>query len=243
MNLWAYSTPKSFFPLLTWVVPPIMLLSTLFCIAGIYVGFFVAPTDFQQGEVYRIIFIHVPSAWMSMFVYLVIVFWCLIGLIFNTRLSFMMAKSLAPTGAIMTIIALWTGAIWGKPTWGTWWVWDARLTSELLLFFLYLGYILLGIAIDDQKKSDRITAILAMIGGANIPVIYFSVEWWNTLHQGASISLTAAPKMANSMLLGIVLMSISFWMYTVGASFYRLRTNILLREKDAGWLRDTEGSY
>ncbi len=242
LNFWKYSTPKTVFPIAGKVIPMAFLFAVILCVAGIYVGFFVAPTDFQQGEVYRIIFIHVPSAWMSMFIYIIIVFWSLMGLIFNTRLSFMMAQSLAPTGAVMTLIALWTGALWGKPTWGTWWVWDARLTSELILLFLYIGYIVLGASIDDIRRSDRTSAILALIGAVNIPIIYFSVEWWSTLHQGASISLTAAPKMAASMFLGLCLMSLSFWMYTIGAAFYRLRIVILKREKSSTWLREFEGA-
>ncbi len=241
LNFWKYSSPKTFFPVIGKFVPFFFWMALLFGLAGFYVGFFVAPTDSQQGEVYRIIFIHVPAAWMSMFIYMVMVFWGAIGLIFNTRLSFMLAKAQAPTGAIMTIIALWTGALWGQPTWGTWWVWDARLTSELILLFLYLGYIILGLAIEESSKSDRATAILAIIGAVNIPIIYFSVEWWNTLHQGASISLTAAPKMANKMLLGLVLMSFSFWMYSIAATLSRLQTIILIRERESAWLKEIGG--
>ena len=158
--------------------------------AGLYIGFFVAPTDAQQGEAYRIIFIHVPAAWMSMLLYLVMAFWAAIGWAFNARLASMMARALAPTGALFTFIALWTGALWGKPTWGTWWVWDARLTSELILLFLYLGYIALVAAIDDARRADQAGALLALVGAVNVPIIYFSVRWWNTLHQGATISVT-----------------------------------------------------
>ena len=166
------------------------------------IGLVVAPTDAQQGEAYRIIFIHVPAAWMSMFIYLVMAFWSALALGFNTRLSAMMAQALAPTGALMTFIALWTGALWGRPTWGTYWAWDARMTSELILLFLYFGFIALRNAIDDPRRADRACAVLALVGAVNVPIIYFSVHWWNTLHQGASISLTAAPKMAAIMLTG-----------------------------------------
>ena len=175
MNFWKYSSPKSFFPIIGRITPLLFTLGLLLMSFGLYVGFFVAPTDFQQGEVYRIIFIHVPAAWMSMFLYVVMAFWAAIGLVFNTRLSFMMANAIAPTGMVMTLIALWTGALWGKPTWGTWWVWDARLTSELLLLFLYVGYIVLGLSYDDPRKADRASAILALVGVFNIPIIYFSV--------------------------------------------------------------------
>ncbi len=195
--------------------------------AGLVVGFGIAPTDHQQGEVYRIIFIHVPAAWMSMFIYLVAAFHAAMGLVFNTRLSALMARALAPTGALFTVIALWTGAVWGKPTWGTWWVWDARLTSELILLFLYLGYLGLVSAIDDPRRADRGGAILLLAGVVNVPIIYFSVQWWSTLHQGASISFTAAPSMAYTMLAGMLLMAGACWAYTVAVALARVRCLIV----------------
>ena len=166
-----------------------------------------APTDFQQGEAYRIIFIHVPAAWMSMFLYVIMAVWSGIGLAFNTRLSSMVATAIAPTGAMFTFLALWTGALWGKPMWGTWWVWDARLTSELILLFLYIGFMSLQAAIDDPRRADKAGAMIALVGVVNVPIIYFSVKWWNTLHQGASVSLTQSPKMASTMLTGMLIMS------------------------------------
>jgi len=207
-------------------------------LAGLYIGFFVAPTDFQQGESYRIIFIHVPAAWMSMLIYVVMALWCAVGMIMNTRLSFMMALALAPTGALMTFIALWTGALWGKPTWGTWWVWDARLTSELILLFLYIGFMSLHAAIDDVRRADRAAGLLALVGVVNVPIIYFSVQWWNTLHQGASVSLTRAPSMATTMLTGMLVMALAAWMYSIAVSLIRLRAIILEREADADWVRE-----
>jgi heme exporter protein C len=207
-------------------------------VLGLYVGFFVAPTDFQQGEAYRIIFIHVPAAWMSMFIYLVMAFWAGIGLAFNTRLSSMMAHALAPTGALMTFIALWTGALWGRPTWGTYWVWDARLTSELILLFLYIGYMSLAAAIDDPRRADKASAVLALVGVINVPIIYFSVQWWNTLHQGASVSLTRAPTMATTMLTGMLIMVFAFWMYSIAVSLVRLRHIILERERNTAWVKE-----
>jgi len=205
---------------------------------GLYVGFFVAPTDHQQGEAYRIIFIHVPAAWMSMFIYVVMAFWAAVGLILNTRLSSMLAQALAPTGALMTFLALWTGAFWGRPTWGTWWVWDARLTSELVLLFLYVGFMALRASIEDPRRADKASAILAIVGVVNVPIIYFSVKWWNTLHQGASVSLTKAPSMASDMLLGMLLMALSFWMYSIAVSMLRVRKIIRDRERNSGWLNN-----
>ena len=204
INWFKYSSPQTFFPLAGKMLPWFAGLAAVLCAAGLYIGFFVAPTDATQGESYRIIFIHVAAAWMSMFLYLVMAFWAGLGLVLNTRLSSMMATSLAPTGAMFTFLALWTGALWGKPTWGAWWVWDARLTSELILLFLYLGFMALQAAIDDPRRADKAGAVLALTGVVNIPIIYFSVKWWNTLHQGASVSVTSAPTMAKTMLWGML---------------------------------------
>ncbi|MDX9707705.1 MAG: heme ABC transporter permease CcmC, partial [Azospira sp.] len=210
-----------------------------------WIGMVVAPTDFQQGEGYRIIFIHVPTSWMSMFIYLVMAFWAALGLAYNTRLSGMMAQALAPTGALMAFLSLWTGALWGKPMWGTWWVWDARLTSELILLFLYIGFIALQAAIDDPRRADKAGAILALVGTVNIPIIYFSVKWWNTLHQGASVSVTKSPSMASIMLWGMLLMALAFWMYSIAIALYRVRTIMLERERGSEWVKEvlaTEGT-
>ena len=236
INWFKYSSPQTFFPLAGNAVPWFAVAAAVFCAAGLYVGFFVAPTDQQQGEAYRIIFIHVPAAWMSMFIYLVMAFWAGVGLVLNTRLSGMMANALAPTGALFTFVALWTGALWGKPTWGTWWVWDARLTSELILLFLYFGYMALAAAIDDPRRADRAAALFALVGVINIPIIYFSVQWWSTLHQGASVSFTRAPTMAATMFLGMILMALAFWMYSIAASFVRVRSIILERERNSEWV-------
>jgi heme exporter protein C len=236
LNLFLFSSPQTFFPLAGKMLPFFAWAAAAFAAVGLYVGFFVAPTDATQGEAYRIIFIHVAAAWMSMFVYVVMAFWAATGLVFNTRLSGMMASALAPTGALFTFIALWTGSLWGKPTWGTWWVWDARLTSELILLFLYFGFIALHAAIDDPRRADKAAAVLALVGVVNVPIIYFSVKWWNTLHQGASVSLTAAPTMAATMLWGMLAMALAAWMYTIAATLSRLRSIILERERAADWV-------
>jgi heme exporter protein C len=241
MNWLRYSSPQAFYPLAGRMLPWFAAAAAVFAAAGLYVGFFVAPTDFQQGESYRIIFVHVPASWMSMFIYLVMAGWAALGLAFQTRLSGMMATALAPTGAMFAFLSLWTGALWGKPTWGTYWVWDARLTSELILFFLYLGFMALQAAIDDPRRADRAGAVLALVGAVNIPIIYFSVQWWNTLHQGASVSLTRSPTMAATMFTGMILMVLAFWMYSIAVALARVRAIILERERMAGWTRDLEG--
>ena len=236
-DLFRLAAPQAFFPLAGKLIPWFSVLAGVLTLAGLYVAFFVAPTDATQGEAYRIIFIHVPAAWMSMFIYLVMAGWAGLGLALNTRLSGMMASALAPTGAMFTFLALWTGALWGKPTWGTYWVWDARLTSELVLLFLYLGFISLKAAIQDPARADRAGAILALVGVVNIPIIYFSVQWWTTLHQGASVSLTRAPSMAATMLTGMLLMALAAWMYSIATTLARVRRIILERERDAEWVR------
>jgi heme exporter protein C len=236
MSIFRFSSPQTFYPLAGRLIPLFWVLAAAFGAAGLYTGFFVAPTDFQQGEVYRIIFIHVPAAWMSMFIYLVMACWAALGLVLNTRLSSMMAQALAPTGALMTFIALWTGSLWGRPTWGTWWVWDARLTSELILLFLYVGFMALQASIDDPRRADKAGAILAIVGVVNVPIIYFSVKWWNTLHQGSSVSLTRAPSMASTMLLGMLVMVFAFWAYSIATALTRVRGIILERERHAAWV-------
>jgi heme exporter protein C len=230
MKWFWYASPQTFYPLAGTLARWAAVLAALLAAAGLYIGFFVAPTDAQQGEAYRIIFIHVPAAWMSMFIYVVMACWAALGLALNTRLSGMMASALAPTGALFTFIALWTGSLWGRPTWGTYWVWDARLTSELVLLFLYLGFMALQAAIDDPRRADRAGALLAIVGVVNIPIIHYSVVWWNTLHQGASVSVTRAPTMAATMLTGMLLMALAFWAYSIAVSMVRVRCIIRERE-------------
>jgi len=238
LNTWTrFAAPQRFYPLAGKAVPWFAGLAVLLTVIGLTIGLLLAPTDHQQGDSYRIIFIHVPAAWMSMVIYLAMAFWAGIGLMFNTRLASMLAVALAPTGAWMTFIALWTGALWGKPTWGTWWVWDARLTSELILLFLYIGFMSLHAAIDDERRADRAAAVLALVGVVNVPIIYFSVKWWNTLHQGVSVSLTKAPSMATTMLTGMLVMALAFWMYSIAVVLARVRVIILERERDAKWAR------
>jgi len=238
VGLFWFASPQTFFPLAGKMVPLFSLLAAGLLLVGLYIAFLVAPTDATQGESYRIIFIHVPAAWMSMFLYVVMAFWAAVGLIFNTRLSSMMATAIAPTGALMTFLALWTGAFWGRPTWGAYWVWDARLTSELILLFLYLGFIALQAAIDDPRRADKAGAVLALVGVVNVPIIYFSVQWWNTLHQGASVSITKSPSMATTMLWGMLIMALAAWMYSIAVVLVRVRAIILERERNADWVRD-----
>ena len=235
-NLYHFSSPQTFYPLAGKMIPWFWALAALLGIAGLTVGFLIAPTDAQQGEGYRIIFLHVPASWMSMFIYLVMAGWAGLGLAFNFRLSAMMAQALAPTGALFAFLSLWTGALWGKPMWGTWWVWDARLTSELILLFLYVGFIALQSAIDDPRRADKAGAILALVGVVNVPIIYFSVKWWNTLHQGSTVNLNKS-SMAKVMLVGMLLCALACWMYAIAVALMRVRKIMLERERHTEWVK------
>ena len=238
INWFYYAAPQRFYALAGRAVPWFAVAAALLTAVGLAIGLGIAPTDFQQRDSYRIIFIHVPTSWMSMVLYLAMAFWAAIGLIFNTRLASMLAQAIAPTGALMAFLSLWTGALWGKPTWGAWWVWDARLTSELILLFLYIGYLSLRGAIEDDRRADRASAVLAIVGAVNVPIIYFSVKWWNTLHQGASVSVTKGSSMAEIMLQAMLIMSLALWMYCFAVVLARVRHIILERERGAQWTRE-----
>lgn len=229
MNWLKYSAPQTFYPLAGKLVPWFAWPALILTVVGLYIGFFVAPTDSTQGESYRIIFIHVPAAWMSMVIYLAMAGWAAVGLIMNTRLSFMMAQALAPTGAMFTFVALWTGAFWGRPTWGTWWVWDARLTSVAVLFVIYLGLIALWNMIEDHGTAARAAAILTLVGVVNIPIIKFSVDWWNTLHQPASVFRLGGPTIAPALLWPLLLMGVAFTFLFLTLHLMAIRNEILRR--------------
>ncbi|WGF90682.1 heme ABC transporter permease [Marinivivus vitaminiproducens] len=196
---------------------------------GLYLGLVWAPVDYQQGDAYRIMFVHVPAAWMAMFVYGAIALMSLIGFVWRHPLAEVAARASAPIGACFTAIALFTGSVWGKPMWGTFWVWDARLTSVLLLFFLYLGYIALHDAFEDPNRGARAASILAVVGSINLPIIKFSVDWWNTLHQPASVLRIGGPKIDPSMLWPLLVMALAFKLYYVVVLILRMRSGLIDR--------------
>jgi heme exporter protein C len=237
LHAFHFASPATFYPLAGRMQPWFALLAVALAVAGLYLGFFVAPTDAQQGEGYRIIFVHVPASWMAMFIYCVMAFWAAVGLAFNIRLAAMMARALAPTGAMFAVLSLVTGALWGKPMWGAWWVWDARLTSTLILLFLYLGFMALQAAIDDPRRADKAGAILALVGVVNVPIIYFSVRWWNTLHQGASVAVGKSAMAQTMLIWAMLLMALAFWMYSIAVSLARVRNIILEREAQTEWVQ------
>ncbi len=232
------ASPRHFYRISGQLIPWMGLVTAILLIAGLYLGLFVAPPDYQQGESYRIMFVHVPAAWLSMFVYVFMAVLSGIHLIWNMKLADVMVRSSAMLGATFTALALATGSLWGKPMWGAWWVWDARLTSELILLFLYLGYIALVSAIEDHRTAARAGGILILVGVVNIPIIHYSVEWWNTLHQGPTVTKLDKPSIHPSMLWPLLLMALAFQLYYFTVVLMRARVELLDREKRAQWVRE-----
>jgi heme exporter protein C len=230
------AAPKFFYPFAGRLVPWLGALAAVLLMVGAGWGLAVAPADYQQGDSYRIMFIHVPAAWLSMLTYMVMAAGAFVFLVWRIKLADMLAKCCAPLGAAFTALTLVTGSLWGKPMWGTWWAWDARLTSELVLLFLYLGLIALRGAIDEPQRAGRATALLALVGVVNIPIIHFSVEWWNTLHQPASLTRLTGPTIHPAMLTPLLLMIAGFTVYFAAVLLQRMRCEILERERDARWL-------
>ena len=222
-----FANPGRFLRLSRPVVPWVAGLTILCLGAGLYLGLFVAPPDYQQGESVRIIYVHVPAAWMALFVYTNIAIASAVALIWRHPLADLVAQVSAPLGAGFTFLALATGSLWGKPLWGTWWVWDARLTSVLILFFLYLGHMALMNAFDDPQRGRRAAAILALVGFVNVPIIKFSVDWWNTLHQPASVLRLEGPAIHPAMLWPLLLMAAGFTFYYITLLLIRLRSELI----------------
>ncbi len=230
-------SPRYFYGVAGKLIPWFMGGFLITLLVGLYYSF-AAPPDYQQGESYRIMYIHVPAAWLSMFIYVVMAVSGLISLVWRIKMTEVIVISSAAVGASFTFLALATGSLWGKPMWGAWWVWDARLTSELLLLFLYLGIIALHSAIEDKRVAARAVSILALVGVVNIPIIHYSVEWWNTLHQPASITKMGKPSMDMSMLVPLLIMAISFKLYYGAVVLMRARAEIVERERNARWVQD-----
>ena len=237
---WFYrlGSPKWFYEKTTPWMPWLGVIGIGILIVGTIWGLAFAPADFKQGNSYRIIYLHVPVSFLALAGYYVMAVSGAIGLIWKMKLADMVMKSAAPIGAVLTFLALITGAIWGKPTWGTWWVWDARITSMLVLFFLYLGVIALQEAYQHQDTANKASAILALVGTVNIPIIYKSVDWWYTLHQPATLKFTSESTIHTSMLYPLLTMIIGFYVFYAWTLLQRTRTEILKREKKTKWVRD-----
>ncbi|HKJ87012.1 MAG TPA: heme ABC transporter permease [Gammaproteobacteria bacterium] len=233
-----YGSPKYFYNFSRRLTPWLGGITAVLLAVGLVWGLVIAPPDYQQGDSYRIIFIHVPSAWMSMFVYMIMATSGFIVLVWRMKVAEAMMRASAPLGASFTFLALVTGSLWGKPMWGTYWVWDARLTSELILLFLYLGFIALQSAIEDRRTAARAGAVLALVGVVNIPIIHYSVEWWSTLHQGPTVTKLSAPSIALNMLLPLLDMALAFTIYYFTIVLKRVRCELLDSESGSNWVRE-----
>lgn len=232
------ASPPHFYALADRFIPWLTVFFLLLLAAGLYGGLYLAPADYQQGDSYRIIYIHVPAAWMSLFIYVLMAVMGAIALVWRMKLAEVMLIGSAPIGAGFTFIALVTGSLWGKPMWGTWWVWDARLTSELILLFLYLGVISLYGAIEDKRNAARAVSILALVGVVNIPIIHYSVEWWNTLHQGPTVTKMDKPSIHITMLVPLLLMALAFKFYYLIAALQNAKLELLKREASSQWVKN-----
>ncbi len=233
-----FSSPKYFYGTAGKLIPWFAAGALALTVWGLYLGLFVAPPDYQQGESYRIIYVHVPAAWMSLFIYVAMAVSASVGLIWQIRLADVIASASAPIGAAFAFIALVTGSLWGKPMWGAYWVWDARLTSELILLFLYFGYMALQSAIEDQRTADKASGLLAIVGVVNVPIIHYSVEWWNTLHQGATVTKFDKPSIDTSMLIPLLLMALAFKLFYAALVLVRARNEVLYRDRNRRWVRE-----
>jgi len=231
------ASPPHFYDLAGRFIPWLGAAGLLLCAWGTYAGLFLAPPDYQQGDAFRIIYVHVPAAYLSMMAYMTMAIAAGIGLIWRMKLAHAVAAGAAPLGAWFTFLALATGSIWGRPMWGTWWEWgDPRLTSELILLFLYIGYMALRAAIDDPVRADRASAVLAMVGAVNVPIIHFSVEWWSSLHQGPTLIREGGPAISSDMLWPLLAMIAGFTLIFGALLLARVRTEVLFRERRSRWV-------
>jgi len=236
-------SPPNFYRFAGALRPWLMAIALISAVVGLYGGLVLAPPDYQQGDAYRIIFIHVPSAWMSLFIYATMAVAGLVALVWRVKLAEVIAMECAPIGAAFTLVTLVTGSLWGKPMWGTWWTWDARLTSELVLLFLYLGVIGLYNAFEDHRRGARAASLLALVGIVNLPIVHYSVQWWNTLHQGTTVNFLdpARSSIAPSMLWPLLVMALATHLYFFASLLARARTGLLSLESGKQWVRALVG--
>ena len=230
--IFKFANPLKFQKLTDSIQPFVSYLALILLILGLFFGFFMSPPDYLQGETVRIMYVHVPCAWFSLMIYSLIALCAVFAIVFKHTLAYIISRACAPIGACFTIATLLTGSIWGKPTWGTWWVWDARLTSELILLFIYIGLMIIHNSYDDKSKSDRYASILALIGVVNLPIIKWSVDWWNTLHQPASISKFSSPSIDSSMMVPLFIMTFSIFCFFISILLIRIKGEIIQRKID-----------
>lgn len=243
MFVWFHKlgSPRYFYAFAGRLIPWLAWACGLLMVAGLYQGLVVSPPDYQQGDTVRIMYVHVPSAWLSLFAYVVMASAAAVHLIWRIKLADIVAAATAPIGASFTFLALATGSLWGRPTWFTWWVWDGRLTSELILLFLYMGYMGLRAAIEDPRSAARASAVLALVGVVNVPIIHYSVEWWATLHQGSTVFRADGPSIHISQLIPLALMGLAFTLFYLTIVLFRARTEVLHQERRSAWVKEVIG--
>ena len=233
-----FGSPPYFYSVAGRIVPWLAWPATLLIIAGLYGGLVLAPPDYQQSDAARIMYVHVPAAYVGLMAYVVMAMAAAIGLVWRLKVSHAVAAACAPIGASFTAVCLVTGMLWGQPMWGTWWAWDPRLVSMLVLLFFFLGYSALRGAIDDTSRADRASAVLAVVGVVNVPIVHFSVIWWNSLHQGPSLLRKGGPAMPASMWVPLVLMIFGFTLYFYAVMLMRARAEVMRRERGGQWVRE-----
>ena len=229
--------PSKFNEMADYIFKPVLILSILLFALGLLFSFYLSPNDYQQGSTVRIMYVHVPSAWLALLTYALMTLYSIAALAFRIPFGFIFNTAVAPIGAVFTLICIISGSLWGKPMWGTWWAWDARLTSELILFFLYLSILLLHGSFEDKRKAASAVNILAIIGFINIPIIHFSVEWWNTLHQGPSVIKLSAPSIAGDMLTPLIITALGFTLFFFGTMLKSSQNILLDYEKNKLWVK------
>jgi heme exporter protein C len=236
------SSPPHFYRIAGTLLPWLAIPAVLLIVGGVYGGLVLAPPDYQQSDAFRIVYIHAPSAWLSLMCYTAMATAAAVGLIWRIKLAHAVAAATAPIGASFAFVCLATGSLWGRPMWGTWWEWDARLTSQLILFFLYLGYMALRSAFDDLQRADRASAVLAIVGVVNVPIIHYSVYWWNSLHQGSTVLKKGGPAMPPEMLIPLLMCFLGFTLMYGALLCLRVQGEVLTRERNAAWLKNLSGA-
>jgi heme exporter protein C len=231
------ASPPHFYRIAGKMLPWLAVPAALLIVGGVFGGLVLAPKDYQQSDAFRIIYVHAPSAWLSLMCYTYMAVAAAIGLVWRIKLAHAVAAATAPIGASFALVCLATGSLWGRPMWGTWWEWDARLTSQLILFFLYLGYMALRSAFDDLQRADRASAVLAIVGVVNVPIIHYSVYWWNSLHQGSTVLRRGGPAMPPEMLTPLLMCFAGFTLLYGALLCLRVQGEVLVRERNAAWLR------
>ena len=214
------------------LLKPFLVISLILLVVGLTFAFFISPDDYQQGSTVRIMYIHVPSAWLALLTYLIMTIYSIVGLAFRMPFGFVVNTAVAPIGAVFTIVCIVSGSLWGKPMWGTWWVWDARLTSVAVLLIVYLIIIFINFSFENRRVREKIAAIFILVGSVNLPIVKFSVDWWNTLHQTATISKLSKPNIDPSMMTPLIIMTLAFIFIGISTAILRIRSEIITREQD-----------